>query len=95
LRSTQGTRLLGHVEIARGEALASIEQKKCMSYNLQRPLAENYYLALALQLNKVNFDGPSLELKAGFSVSESNTESSVFSGTRRPIQREPKSIYSR
>ncbi|KAJ6459113.1 CHAT domain-containing protein [Mycena vitilis] len=54
-----GSRLLAHAEIARGEALTLGEQKK----------------PLILQLIKVDPDGPSFEIRAGFSVSESTIES--------------------
>ncbi|KAJ6461801.1 CHAT domain-containing protein [Mycena sanguinolenta] len=52
---TEGKRLVGHVEIGRGEVLGSVESNRC---------------TLQLQLNKVNSDGPSLNFRAGFSVSE-------------------------
>ncbi|KAJ7890443.1 hypothetical protein B0H13DRAFT_2665973 [Mycena leptocephala] len=72
LHKHQGTRLLGHVEIARGEAVTYGEQKK----------------PFTLQINNVNTDGPSLELQAAFSVSESSTaESSGFNRTETRIQR--------
>ncbi|KAJ7277231.1 hypothetical protein C8J57DRAFT_1581528 [Mycena rebaudengoi] len=51
---TEGTRLLGYVEIGRGEVLESVESKK----------------SFQLKCNKVNPDGPSLNFNAGFSVSE-------------------------
>ncbi|KAJ6545703.1 CHAT domain-containing protein [Mycena capillaripes] len=51
---TEGTRLIGHVEIGRDEVLGSVELNR----------------ALRLQLNKVNADGPSLTFSGGFSVSE-------------------------
>ncbi|KAF8209992.1 CHAT domain-containing protein [Mycena galopus ATCC 62051] len=52
---TQGTRLLGYLEITRNEALNSGEHEA----------------PLSLQLDKVNINGPSLELTASFSVTES------------------------
>ncbi|KAJ7458810.1 TPR-like protein [Mycena galericulata] len=52
---TEGTRLIGYVEIGQGEVLRSLESNRC---------------ALQLQLNKVNPDGPSLKFSAGFSVSD-------------------------
>ncbi|KAJ7500145.1 TPR-like protein [Mycena galericulata] len=51
---TEGTRLIGYVEIERNEVLESVESKR----------------SFQLQLNKVNRDGPSLNFSAGFSVSE-------------------------
>ncbi|KAJ7469252.1 TPR-like protein [Mycena latifolia] len=51
---TEGTRLVGYVEIGRGEVLESVESNR----------------SFQLQLNKVNPDGPSLKFSAGFSVSE-------------------------
>ncbi|KAJ7624057.1 CHAT domain-containing protein [Mycena polygramma] len=52
---TLGTRLLAHAKIAIGEALASAEQKRPFTVHLE----------------KVNPDGPSLELRAAFSISGS------------------------
>ncbi|KAJ7193609.1 hypothetical protein GGX14DRAFT_577064 [Mycena pura] len=51
---TEGKRLVGYAEIGRGEVLGSVESN--------RPFQ--------LELKKVNPDGPSLKLSAGFSVSE-------------------------
>ncbi|KAJ7312280.1 CHAT domain-containing protein [Mycena albidolilacea] len=51
---TEGTRLVGYVEICRGEVLRSVEWNR----------------SFQLQLSKVNPDGPSLEFSAGFSVFE-------------------------
>ncbi|KAF8144821.1 hypothetical protein K438DRAFT_1782444 [Mycena galopus ATCC 62051] len=51
---TEGTRLIGYVEIGRGEALGSVESSK----------------SFQLQLNKVNPNGPPLNFCAGFSVSK-------------------------
>jgi len=48
-----GTRLLGKVEASRGGILALVEQNQIFS----------------LDLDKVNDDGPSLNIRAGFSVS--------------------------
>ncbi|KAF8175497.1 CHAT domain-containing protein [Mycena galopus ATCC 62051] len=73
LRRNLGTRLLGHAEIMKREALTSQQQKK----------------PVILQLNNVNPDGPSLELRASFSVSGSQTEESSFSGAEIPIQLGP------
>ncbi|KAJ7477682.1 CHAT domain-containing protein [Mycena latifolia] len=52
--TTAGTRLLGSVEIGRGEVLGLIEANH----------------RFKIMLNKVNPDGPLLELSAGFSASE-------------------------
>ncbi|KAJ7248774.1 TPR-like protein [Mycena rebaudengoi] len=52
---TEGTRLLGHVEIGRGEVIGSVESNRC---------------TLQLKFNTVNPDGPSLRFHAGFSVTE-------------------------
>ncbi|KAJ7240985.1 hypothetical protein C8J57DRAFT_1562049, partial [Mycena rebaudengoi] len=51
---TEGTRVLGYVEIGRGEVLESVESKKSFQF----------------KCHKVNPDGPSLNFNAGFSVSE-------------------------
>ncbi|KAF8160524.1 hypothetical protein K438DRAFT_1776360 [Mycena galopus ATCC 62051] len=51
---TEGTRLIGYIEIGRGKALESVESSK----------------SFQLQLNKVNPNGPSLNFCAGFSVSK-------------------------
>ncbi|KAJ7193034.1 CHAT domain-containing protein [Mycena pura] len=51
---TEGTRLIGYVEIGRGEALGTVESSK----------------PFQLQLNKVNPNGPSLNFRAGLSVSK-------------------------
>ena len=69
---TEGTRLLGYVEIGRGEVLGSVESNghsKCIPHCLSI-ITEDYNLAFQLELNKVNPDGPSLKFSAGFSVSE-------------------------
>ncbi|KAF7366587.1 Pleiotropic drug resistance ABC transporter protein [Mycena sanguinolenta] len=52
---TEGTRLLGYIEIGRGEVVGSVESNRS---------------TIQLELNKVNPDGPSLKLSAGFSVSQ-------------------------
>ncbi|KAF8149794.1 hypothetical protein K438DRAFT_1779174 [Mycena galopus ATCC 62051] len=52
---TEGKRLVGYVEIRRGEILESVESNGC---------------TFQLLLNKVNSDGPSLKFSTGFSVSE-------------------------
>ncbi|KAJ7144251.1 TPR-like protein [Mycena epipterygia] len=52
---TAGIRLLGYVDIGRGEVLGSADSNRC---------------TFQLELNKVNPDGPSLKFSAGFSVSE-------------------------
>ncbi|KAJ7245568.1 CHAT domain-containing protein [Mycena rebaudengoi] len=52
---TEGTRLVGNVQIARDKVLGSVESNRC---------------TLELELNKVNPDGPSLKFWASFSVSE-------------------------
>jgi hypothetical protein len=68
---TEGTRLVGYVEIGRGEVLGSVESNRCrwspLALNI---ITENYNVAFQLQFNKVNLDGPSLKFSAGFSVSE-------------------------
>ncbi|KAJ7463369.1 CHAT domain-containing protein [Mycena latifolia] len=51
---TAGTRLLGSAEIGRGEVLALVEANR----------------SFKIMLNKVNLDGPVLELSAGFSASD-------------------------
>ncbi|KAJ7115483.1 hypothetical protein C8R44DRAFT_740059 [Mycena epipterygia] len=51
---TEGTRLVGYVEIVRGEVLEYVKSNR----SFQR------------HLNKVNADGPSLKFRAIFSVSE-------------------------
>ncbi|KAJ6582645.1 CHAT domain-containing protein [Mycena vulgaris] len=68
MRKTRVNRLLGSVEISRGEALSSGEQKK----------------PLRLPLVKVNLDGPLLELSAAFSVSTSSTIPSALDLTDIP-----------
>ncbi|KAF8135925.1 hypothetical protein K438DRAFT_2122014, partial [Mycena galopus ATCC 62051] len=60
--SSQGIRLLGSIEIGRGEILTSVQQKS----------------RFCLELMKVNPDGPSLTLTAGFSISDSSTTPSRF-----------------
>ncbi|KAJ7243451.1 TPR-like protein [Mycena rebaudengoi] len=52
---TEGTRLVGYVEIRRDKILGSMETNSC---------------TFELELKKVNPDGPSLRFRAGFSVSE-------------------------
>jgi hypothetical protein len=69
---TEGTRLLGSIEIRRGEVLGPVEsnrRSKFIPHGLSI-ITEDYNLALQLELNKVNPDGPSLKFSAGFSVSE-------------------------
>ncbi|KAJ7470002.1 hypothetical protein B0H11DRAFT_1388670 [Mycena galericulata] len=74
LRKNQGTRLLGSLEIARGEALTHAEQRT--------PLCQ--------QFAKVNADGPALEFRGILLVSESSTAEPIASnGTPPPIQSEP------
>ncbi|KAJ7128003.1 hypothetical protein C8R44DRAFT_733392 [Mycena epipterygia] len=51
---TEGTRLVGYVEIRRDEVLQFVESNR----------------SFEIQLNKVNADGPSLKLSAIFSVSK-------------------------
>jgi hypothetical protein len=68
---TEGTRLVGYVEIGRGEVLGSVESNRCRHSPLTLSIiTENYNVAFQLQLNKVNPDGPSLKFSAGFSISE-------------------------
>jgi hypothetical protein len=68
-----GTRLLGKVEASREEILGLVEQKQGMDYI--KHVASVHYAngcyttGLSLDLDKVNDDGPSLKLSAGFSVS--------------------------
>ncbi|KAJ7248786.1 CHAT domain-containing protein [Mycena rebaudengoi] len=50
---TEGTRLLGHVEIRQDEVLGSVESNRC---------------TIELKFNRVNPDGPSLKSNTGFSV---------------------------
>ncbi|KAJ7121060.1 hypothetical protein C8R44DRAFT_853366 [Mycena epipterygia] len=58
ISETQGTRLLGSVEIGRSKALASVEQKSDFQ----------------TRLKKVNPDGPSIEFSADFTISGSTKE---------------------
>ncbi|KAJ7128031.1 hypothetical protein C8R44DRAFT_851211 [Mycena epipterygia] len=51
---TEGTRLVGYVEIRQSEVLALVESNR----------------SFELQLSKVNANGPSLNFSAGFSVSK-------------------------
>ena len=79
-----GTRLLGKVEASRGEILELVEQKQGMDY-IKLVASEDYadecYMAgLSLDIDKVNNDGPSLKLSAGFSVSLS-TQHDAFHQT--------------
>ena len=69
---TEGTRLIGYVEIGPGKVLGSVESNrhsKCIPHCLSI-ITDDYNLALQLKFNKVNPDGPSLKFSAGFSVSE-------------------------
>ncbi|KAF7358269.1 hypothetical protein MVEN_00876000 [Mycena venus] len=87
---TGGTRLVGYVEIGRGEVLGSLKSN--------RP-------TLRLQLNKVNPDGPSLQFSAGFSSIElpyqeasdldpiGMPESTITSLKGRGIESELQKIY--
>jgi hypothetical protein len=71
---TEGTRVVGYVEIERDKVLGSVELNRCSRCSLLSTLniiAENYNVAFELKLNNVNPDGPSLKFNAGFSVSES------------------------
>ncbi|KAF8197320.1 CHAT domain-containing protein [Mycena galopus ATCC 62051] len=52
---TEGTRLLGYVEIGQGEVLGSVESDRS---------------TFKLELNKVNPDGPCLKFSGGFTVSK-------------------------
>ncbi|KAJ7882661.1 hypothetical protein B0H13DRAFT_1890757 [Mycena leptocephala] len=69
---TRGTRLLGSIQIETGKALASEENKICLSPDVENySITENYGIsALNLNLIKVNLDGPLLELAANFSISQ-------------------------
>jgi hypothetical protein len=75
-----GTRLLGKVEASRGEILGLVEQKQGMNYvklvALECYADVCYMTGLSLDLDKVNDDGPSLKLSAGFSVSLSTQHAS-------------------
>jgi hypothetical protein len=69
---TEGTRLVGYVEMGRDKILGSVETNSCSRCS---PLTlsivtEDYNVAFELELKKVNPDGPSLRFNAGFSVSE-------------------------
>jgi hypothetical protein len=68
-----GVRLLGKVEASREEILELVEQKQGMDY-IKLVASEHYadkccMTDLSLDIDKVNDDGPSLKLSAGFSVS--------------------------
>jgi hypothetical protein len=72
--ASEGTRLLGLVEVRRGEILALVEQKQCMCCVLIQltdhyPDHYNDLTAFSQDLIKVNHDGPSLKISAGFTVS--------------------------
>ncbi len=69
---TEGTRLLGYIEIGRGEVLGSVESNRCSRCILRALsiITEDYNLALQIEFNKVNLDGPALKFSAGFTVSE-------------------------
>jgi hypothetical protein len=69
---TEGTRLLGYVEIGRGEVLGQVESNRCSRCSLHSPsiVTEDYNVAFQFELNKVDPDGPSLKFSASFSVSE-------------------------
>ncbi|KAF8184339.1 hypothetical protein K438DRAFT_1766418 [Mycena galopus ATCC 62051] len=76
---TAGNRLLGYVEVRLREDLESVE--------LDRRV-------FSLQLNKVNPDGPALELSAGFSVSEAPPlELSSFDMSETPMNHIPKPLW--
>jgi hypothetical protein len=68
-----GTRLLGSIEMGRGEALTYGENRNCAcSSDIENwsTFENNDTVAFCLDLMKVNFDGPTLRLTADFSVSE-------------------------
>jgi hypothetical protein len=75
-----GTRLLGKVEASREEILELVEQKQGMDYIklvASQCYADVCYMTgLSLEIDKVNDDGPSLKLSAGFSVSLSTQHDS-------------------
>ncbi|KAJ6505610.1 CHAT domain-containing protein [Mycena vulgaris] len=85
-RETEGTRLLGYIEIGRGEVLGSVESNR---------------RTLQLEFNKVNLDGPSLKFSAGFTVSElpyqevliSMAENTIASVKGREIGSELQKMY--
>lgn len=67
----EGTRLVGYVEIGRGEILESVRLNRCRCSPLTlSTITKDFNVAFQLQLNKVNLDGLSLKFSAGFSVSE-------------------------
>jgi hypothetical protein len=67
----EGTRLVGHVEIGRGEVLGSVRVNRCRCSPLTLSIiTENYNVAFQLEFNKASADGPSLKFRAGFSISE-------------------------
>jgi hypothetical protein len=68
---TEGTHLVGYVEIGQGEVLESVRLNSCRCSPLTlSTITEDCNVAFQLQLNKVNLDSPSLKFSAGFSVSE-------------------------
>jgi hypothetical protein len=77
-----GTRLLGKVEASREEILGLVEQKQGMDYiklvASDCYADECYMTGLSLDIDKVNDDGPSLKLSAGFSVSLSTPHDSFY-----------------
>ncbi|KAJ6553744.1 CHAT domain-containing protein [Mycena vulgaris] len=83
---TEGTRLLGYIEIGRDEVLGSVESNRC---------------TLQLEFNKVNLDGPSLKFSASFTVSElpcpevliSMAENTIASVNGREIGSELQKMY--
>jgi hypothetical protein len=70
---SRGTRLLGKVEASTEEIVELVEQEQGMDY-IKLVASEHYadecnMTGLSLNIDKVNGDGPSLKLSAGFSVS--------------------------
>jgi hypothetical protein len=76
---TEGTRLLGLVEIGKGEVISAVEQKQCTCSGMDEMWKPPHLLIdICVKLDKVNPDGPALEMTAGFSLSKSSREPSHF-----------------
>jgi hypothetical protein len=67
-----GIRLVGYVEILKDKILGSVEANSCSRCSpcTLRIITEDQNIAIDFKLNKVNSDGPSLKLNAGFSAAE-------------------------
>ena len=66
-----GTRLLGKAEASSRAVLASVLEHKESKGDIELAASECYadvWVVVSLDLDKVNDDGPSLTLKAGFSA---------------------------